>query len=144
MTITTHSGNMNRISMARVPCSAALDLKKKVDILSSLNAKDIIPTNRKYDLLSHEYINYEDNKDSYTLKLELFYFIATHTNLDRKYLNYRILHFCLRNNNSSIFFFDWTRMNQNYSTISNLEPCFFLEFVLPFDAYKIKLWIILI
>ncbi|CAL9191822.1 unnamed protein product [Musa hybrid cultivar] len=34
--------------MTCVPCLAALDLKKKVDILSSLNAKDIIPNNRKY------------------------------------------------------------------------------------------------
>ncbi|THU43694.1 hypothetical protein C4D60_Mb00t05790 [Musa balbisiana] len=33
-------------------------------------------------------------------------------------------------------------MNRNYSTISNLEPWFFPEFVLPFDAYKIKPWII--
>ncbi|CAL9765418.1 unnamed protein product [Musa acuminata subsp. burmannicoides] len=36
------------------------------------------------------------------------------------------------------------RMNRNYSTILNLEHWFFLEFVLPFDAYKIKSWIILI
>ncbi|CAL9097617.1 unnamed protein product [Musa acuminata var. zebrina] len=36
------------------------------------------------------------------------------------------------------------RMNRNYSTILNLEPWFFLEFVLPFDVYKIKSWIILI
>ncbi|CAL9191842.1 unnamed protein product [Musa hybrid cultivar] len=34
--------------MTCVPCPAALDLKKKVDILSSLNAKGIIPNNRKY------------------------------------------------------------------------------------------------
>ncbi|CAL9097624.1 unnamed protein product [Musa acuminata var. zebrina] len=40
--------------------------------------------------------------------------------------------------------FDWMRMNPNYSTILNLEPWFFPEFVLPFDAYKIKPWIILI
>ncbi|CAL9114495.1 unnamed protein product [Musa acuminata var. zebrina] len=33
-------------------------------------------------------------------------------------------------------------MNRNYSTISNLEPWFFPEFVLPFDAYTIKPWII--
>ncbi|CAL9118243.1 unnamed protein product [Musa acuminata var. zebrina] len=33
-------------------------------------------------------------------------------------------------------------MNRNYSTISNLEHWFFPEFVLPFDAYKIKPWII--
>ncbi|CAL9763580.1 unnamed protein product [Musa acuminata subsp. burmannicoides] len=44
----THFGNMNGISMTRVPCPATLDLKKKVDILSSLNAKCIIHNNRKY------------------------------------------------------------------------------------------------
>ncbi|URE12555.1 hypothetical protein MUK42_20481 [Musa troglodytarum] len=33
-------------------------------------------------------------------------------------------------------------MNRNYSTVSNLEPWFFLEFVSAFDAYKIKPWII--
>ncbi|CAL9191816.1 unnamed protein product [Musa hybrid cultivar] len=44
----THSGNINGISMTCVPRPAALDLKKKVDILSSLNAKGIIPNNRKY------------------------------------------------------------------------------------------------
>ncbi|CAL9763585.1 unnamed protein product, partial [Musa acuminata subsp. burmannicoides] len=54
---------MNEISMTCVPCPSALDLKKKVDILSSLNAKGIIPNYRKYDLLSHEYINYGDSKD---------------------------------------------------------------------------------
>ncbi|CAL9185559.1 unnamed protein product [Musa hybrid cultivar] len=45
---------------------------------------------------------------------------------------------------NQIFYFGWMGMNQNYSTISNLESWFFLEFMLPFDAYKIKLWIILI
>ncbi|CAL9185563.1 unnamed protein product [Musa hybrid cultivar] len=43
----THSGNINGISMTCVPCPAALDLKKKVDILSGLNAKGIVPNNRK-------------------------------------------------------------------------------------------------
>ncbi|CAL9192557.1 unnamed protein product, partial [Musa hybrid cultivar] len=38
--------------------------------------------------------------------------------------------------------FDWMGMNRNFYTISNLEPWFFPEFVLPFDAYKIKSWII--
>ncbi|CAL9191838.1 unnamed protein product, partial [Musa hybrid cultivar] len=60
-----------------------LNLKKKVDILSSTNAKDACAEKRrliyiyKYiyiyiyieNLLSHEYINYRDSKDSYTLKL---------------------------------------------------------------------------
>ncbi|CAL9191820.1 unnamed protein product [Musa hybrid cultivar] len=44
----THSGNINGISMTCVPYPAALDLKKKVDILSSLNVKGIIPNNHKY------------------------------------------------------------------------------------------------
>ncbi|CAL9185571.1 unnamed protein product [Musa hybrid cultivar] len=100
----THSGNMNGISMTCVPCPVALDLKKKNDILSNLNAKGIIPNNRKYNLLSHEYINYGDSKDLYTLKLES-YFIDTFKNLDRKYLNYRILYFYLRNNRDIE---DWT------------------------------------
>ncbi|CAL9036939.1 unnamed protein product, partial [Musa banksii] len=36
---------INGISTTRVLCSVALDLKKKVDILSSLKAKGIIPNN---------------------------------------------------------------------------------------------------
>nr|YP_009335137.1 hypothetical chloroplast RF19 [Hesperoyucca whipplei]APO12195.1 hypothetical chloroplast RF19 [Hesperoyucca whipplei] len=95
--------------------------------------------------------------------------IDTNKNLDRKFFDYRILHFCLRNNidietstNTYIdtkihknaktetknskkkYFFDWMGMNQErlYRTISNLEPWFFPEFVLLFDAYKIKPWII--
>nr|YP_009440902.1 hypothetical chloroplast protein ycf1 [Japonolirion osense]CUS18857.1 hypothetical chloroplast protein ycf1 [Japonolirion osense] len=40
--------------------------------------------------------------------------------------------------------FDWMGMNQErlYCTILNLDPWFFPEFVLLFDAYKIKPWII--
>nr|YP_009335561.1 hypothetical chloroplast RF19 [Schoenolirion croceum]APO12705.1 hypothetical chloroplast RF19 [Schoenolirion croceum] len=95
--------------------------------------------------------------------------IDTNKNLDRKFFDYRIPHFCLRNNidietstNTYIDtkihknaktetknskkkdFFDWMGMNQErlYRTISNLEPWFFPEFVLLFDAYKIKPWII--
>ncbi|CAL9094899.1 unnamed protein product, partial [Musa acuminata var. zebrina] len=58
-----------------------LNLKKKVDILSSTNAKFDRTWRRNtchaypiyiyiyiYNLLSHEYINYRDSKDSYTLK----------------------------------------------------------------------------
>ena len=33
-------------------------------------------------------------------------------------------------------------MNRNFCTISNLESWFFPEFVLPFDIYKIRPWII--
>nr|QJQ34956.1 hypothetical protein Ycf1 [Barnardia japonica] len=121
--------------------------------------------------------------------------IDTDKNLDRKFFDCRILHFCLRNNidietwtnmhidtrihkngkteiqnyqkcekkdlfsftihqkinpsnkkpsNQKKYFFDWMGMNQErlYRTISNLEPWFFPEFVLLFDAYKIKPWII--
>nr|YP_009746201.1 Ycf1 [Eremurus robustus]QIH96410.1 Ycf1 [Eremurus robustus] len=41
-------------------------------------------------------------------------------------------------------FFDWMGMNQEglYRTISNLDPWVFPEFVLLFDAYKMKPWII--
>nr|YP_010033534.1 hypothetical chloroplast RF1 [Curculigo orchioides]QOW40572.1 hypothetical chloroplast RF1 [Curculigo orchioides] len=41
-------------------------------------------------------------------------------------------------------FFDWMGMNQEklYRTISNPEPWLFPEFVLLFDSYKIKPWII--
>nr|YP_009335052.1 hypothetical chloroplast RF19 [Hesperocallis undulata]APO12110.1 hypothetical chloroplast RF19 [Hesperocallis undulata] len=95
--------------------------------------------------------------------------IDTNKNLDRKFFDYRILHFCLRNNidietstntyiDTKIYqnaktetknskkkdFFDWMGMNQErlYRTISNQEPWFFPEFVLLFDTYKIKPWII--
>nr|AEX94004.1 hypothetical chloroplast RF19 [Crinum asiaticum] len=98
--------------------------------------------------------------------------IDTYKNMDRKFFDWRILHFCIRNHidietwtnthidtkihknaktkNSQKFekknFFDWMGMNQErlYRTISksNLEPWFFPEFVPLFDAYKIKPWII--
>nr|AEX94019.1 hypothetical chloroplast RF19 [Ledebouria cordifolia] len=121
--------------------------------------------------------------------------IDTDKNLDRKFFDCRILHFCLRNNidietwtnmhidtrihknakmktknsqkcekkdlfsftihqkinpsnqkpsNQEKNFFDWMGMNQErlYCTISNLEPWFFSEFVLLFDTYKIKPWLI--
>nr|YP_010913211.1 hypothetical protein RF1 [Viridantha plumosa]WIL89400.1 hypothetical protein RF1 [Viridantha plumosa] len=121
--------------------------------------------------------------------LEEGYIIDTHKNLDRKYFDCRILHFCLRKNidietwtnthigtkidkntktekkinnklkkkdifsltihqeinpsNQKSIFFNWMGMNQErvYHTISNLESWFFPEFVLLFDAYKIKPWI---
>ncbi|CAL9763582.1 unnamed protein product, partial [Musa acuminata subsp. burmannicoides] len=68
-----------------------------------------------------------DSKDSYTLKLESFYvyFIDTHQNLDRKYLNY-IIYIDYRDNKDSytlklesLFkkFFDWLGIYQNFSTI---------------------------
>nr|YP_009335476.1 hypothetical chloroplast RF19 [Oziroe biflora]AEX94021.1 hypothetical chloroplast RF19 [Oziroe biflora]APO12534.1 hypothetical chloroplast RF19 [Oziroe biflora] len=131
----------------------------------------------------------EDKKIPYNfniLELESFYglisiaisnylekrsIIDTDKNLDRKFFDCRILHFCLKNNidietwtnmyidtrihqkinpsnqkpsNQKKHFFDWMGMNQErlYRTISNLEPWFFPEFVLLFDAYKIKPWII--
>nr|BBM33370.1 hypothetical chloroplast RF1 [Dendrobium crystallinum] len=126
--------------------------------------------------------------------LEKGYLIDRNTNLDRKYLDCRILHLCFRNNieiwtdvhigikiqkdtkteiqnlkkmekkdlffptihqeikpcNKKSFFFDCMGMNKerfydtasNHDTISNLETWFFPEFVLLFDVYKIKPWII--
>nr|YP_009401152.1 hypothetical chloroplast RF1 [Dendrobium hercoglossum]BAX88765.1 hypothetical chloroplast RF1 [Dendrobium hercoglossum]BBM30760.1 hypothetical chloroplast RF1 [Dendrobium hercoglossum] len=126
--------------------------------------------------------------------LEKGYLIDRNTNLDRKYLDCRILHPCFINNieiwtdvhigikiqkdtkteiknfkkmekkdlffptihqeikpcNQKSFFFDCMGMNKerfydttsNHDTISNLETWFFPEFVLLFDVYKIKPWII--
>nr|YP_010968749.1 hypothetical chloroplast RF19 [Canna indica]YP_010968833.1 hypothetical chloroplast RF19 [Canna x generalis]AHA12813.1 hypothetical chloroplast RF19 [Canna indica]QJR53290.1 hypothetical chloroplast RF19 [Canna indica]UGY85618.1 hypothetical chloroplast RF19 [Canna indica]WNO19201.1 hypothetical chloroplast RF19 [Canna indica]WNO19285.1 hypothetical chloroplast RF19 [Canna indica] len=173
--------------------------------------KEKLKKHYQYDLLSHEYINYGDSKDSYIYgpKLQLNRNIAiddyiddyleklffdTHQILDRKYFDCRILHFSLRNNiniedwtnihigtkidkntktkkkflninklkkkkkylffltihqkiipsnqKKNTHFFDWMGMNRDSCTISNLEPWFFPEFVLPFDTYKIKPWII--
>nr|AEX94014.1 hypothetical chloroplast RF19 [Kniphofia linearifolia] len=53
-------------------------------------------------------------------------------------------HHKINPSNQKKYFFDWMGMNQEglYRTISNLEPWFFSEFVLLFDAYKMKPWII--
>nr|UWJ89791.1 Ycf1 protein [Smilax china] len=100
--------------------------------------------------------------------LEERYIIDANQNLDRKYFNCRILHFCLTENidietkyknkikkkNILIHqqiakkknFFDWMGMNQERlyrnRTISKLESWFVPEFVLLFDTYKIKPWVI--
>nr|YP_010305377.1 hypothetical chloroplast RF1 [Dendrobium sinominutiflorum]ULU19139.1 hypothetical chloroplast RF1 [Dendrobium sinominutiflorum] len=126
--------------------------------------------------------------------LEKGYLIDRNTNLDRKYLDCRILNLCFINNieiwtdahigikiqkdtkteikdlkemekrdlffptihqeikpcNQKSFFFDCMGMNKerfydtasNHDTISNLETWFFPEFVLLFDVYKMKPWII--
>nr|BCX71514.1 hypothetical chloroplast RF1 [Dendrobium primulinum] len=126
--------------------------------------------------------------------LEKGYLIDRNTNLDRKYLDCRILHLCFRKNieiwtdahiginiqkdtkteiknfkkmekkdlffptihqeikpcNQKRNFFDCMGMNKerfyntasNHDTISNLETWFFPEFVLLFDVYKMKPWII--
>nr|AEX94041.1 hypothetical chloroplast RF19 [Xeronema callistemon] len=97
--------------------------------------------------------------------LEKRFIIDTDKNLDRKFFDCRILHFYLINNidietwtnthidtkiNKNVktetknTFFDWMGMNRErlYRTISNLESWFFPEFVLLFDAYKMKPWII--
>ncbi|CAL9061759.1 unnamed protein product [Musa banksii] len=50
----THSGNINGIRMTCVPCPGSINFllhscprpQEKVDILSSLNAKGIIPNNQ--------------------------------------------------------------------------------------------------
>nr|YP_010374454.1 hypothetical chloroplast RF19 [Pancratium maritimum]QWW90166.1 hypothetical chloroplast RF19 [Pancratium maritimum] len=54
------------------------------------------------------------------------------------------IHHKINPSNQKKCFFDWMEMNQEklYRTISNIEPWFFPEFVLLFDTYKIKPWII--
>ncbi|CBI33187.3 unnamed protein product, partial [Vitis vinifera] len=74
-------------------------------------------------------------------------------NPDRKYFDWKILHFCFRKKvdievwiNTKIKpsnqkdLFDWMGMNEEIlnRSISNLEPWFFLEFVLLYNTYKMK------
>uniref|UniRef100_UPI0030FDF873 hypothetical protein RF1 n=1 Tax=Anemopsis californica TaxID=108407 RepID=UPI0030FDF873 len=64
--------------------------------------------------------------------------------LDKKNLFYLTIHQEINPSNSKKNFFDWMGMNEEmlYYPMSNLEPWFFPEFVLRYDAYKIKPWII--
>nr|YP_009419897.1 hypothetical chloroplast RF1 [Sinojackia rehderiana]ASM46576.1 hypothetical chloroplast RF1 [Sinojackia rehderiana] len=66
--------------------------------------------------------------------------------IDKKYLFYLTIHQDQEINlpNQKGFFFDWMGMNEEILSrpISNLELWFFPEFVLPYNAYKIKPWFI--
>uniref|UniRef100_K4AV02 Uncharacterized protein n=1 Tax=Solanum lycopersicum TaxID=4081 RepID=K4AV02_SOLLC len=74
-------------------------------------------------------------------------------NLDRKYFDWKIIHFSLRQRGDiekklkkfEKFFFDWMGMNEKIfnRSILNLEFWLFPEFVLLYNVYKIKPWIIL-
>uniref|UniRef100_A0AAU7LJL9 Protein TIC 214 n=1 Tax=Liparis brunnea TaxID=3137895 RepID=A0AAU7LJL9_9ASPA len=85
------------------------------------------------------------------------YLIDRNTNLDRKYFDCRIIHLFfptihqdIKLSNQKRIFFDWMGMNKerlydttsNHYTISNIETWFFPEFVLLFDVYKMRPWII--
>nr|YP_010893058.1 hypothetical chloroplast RF19 [Chlorophytum laxum]WJQ22934.1 hypothetical chloroplast RF19 [Chlorophytum laxum] len=163
-----------------------------VDLL--MNQKEKLQKHYRYDLLSYKYMNYANSKDSYiygstlqgkdkkitynlnTLESESLYelisiAISNYLKIDRnkilyrKFFNYRILNFFLRNNIETLtntytkihkndkketqnsqkkYFFDWMGMNQErlHPTISNLEPWFFPELGLLFETYKNKPWII--
>nr|AEX93995.1 hypothetical chloroplast RF19 [Echeandia sp. Steele 1101]APO11859.1 hypothetical chloroplast RF19 [Echeandia sp. Steele 1101] len=163
-----------------------------VDLL--MTQKEKLQKHYRYDLLSYKYMNYVDSKDSYiygstlqvkekkitynlnTLESESLYelisiAINNYLKIDRnkilyrKFFNYRILNFFLRNNIETLTntytkihkndkketqnsqkknFFDWMGMNQErlHPTISNLEPWFFPELGLLFETYKNKPWII--
>nr|AWX63931.1 Ycf1 [Bretschneidera sinensis] len=188
---------------------------------SLLNQKYNLKKNYRYDLLSYKSINinYKDKLfDNYNIDKHKFfdmlvgipiqnYLISNylgedhimdrHKIPDRKYLDWKILNFCLRkkvdieswvdidtksnkniktgvnnyqiiekiynnynkkglfyftihqdqeikSSNQKSFFFDWMGMNEEIRSrpISNLELWFFPEFVLLYNAYKIKPWII--
>nr|YP_009891228.1 Ycf1.2 [Akania lucens]QKK37601.1 Ycf1.2 [Akania lucens] len=185
---------------------------------SLLNKKSNLKKNYRYDLLSYKSINinYKDKLfDNYNRDKRKFFdmlvgipiqnylvsnylgedhIMDRHKIPDRKYLDWRILNFCLRkkvdieswvdidtksnkniktgvnnyqiiekiNNKKGLFyftihqdqeikssnqkslFFDWMGMNEEIRSrpISNLELWFFPEFVLLYNAYKIKPWII--
>ncbi|KAJ4699974.1 hypothetical protein OWV82_025540 [Melia azedarach] len=65
-------------------------------------------------------------------------------NSDRKYFDWRILNFCLRNKVAIESGIDWRKMNEERLSwsISNQELWFFPEFVLLWNAYRMKPWII--
>ncbi|KAL6310647.1 hypothetical protein AAG906_019318 [Vitis piasezkii] len=101
---------------------------------------------------------------------DIMYIEYIKKNPDRKYLDWKILHFCFRkkvdievwintsinsnkntktgSNNYQIIdkkdLFDWMGMNEEIlnRSISNLEPWFFPEFVLLYNTYKMKPWVI--
>nr|QGU84273.1 hypothetical chloroplast RF19 [Homalium cochinchinense] len=81
--------------------------------------------------------------------------IDTEKSPHRKYLDWRILHFCLRKKveikswidtrtKQKKNLFDWMGMNEEIldRPISNLEFSFFPKFVILYNAYKIKSWVI--
>nr|QGU84641.1 hypothetical chloroplast RF19 [Scolopia chinensis] len=81
--------------------------------------------------------------------------IDTEKSPHRKYLNWRIFHFCLRKKvdieswidtgtKQKKTLFDWMGMNEEIldRPISNLEFWFFPKFVILYNAYKIKSWMI--
>nr|WPR14620.1 hypothetical chloroplast RF1 [Bretschneidera sinensis] len=188
---------------------------------SLLNQKYNLKKNYRYDLLSYKSINinYKDKLfDNYNIDKHKFFdmlvgipiqnyliynylgedhIMDRHKIPDRKYLDWKILNFCLRkkvdieswvdidtksnkniktgvnnyqiiekiynnynkkglfyftihqdqeikSSNQKSFFFDWMGMNEEIRSrpISNLELWFFPEFVLLYNAYKIKPWII--
>nr|QQY98054.1 hypothetical protein RF1 [Houttuynia cordata] len=64
--------------------------------------------------------------------------------LDKKNIFYLMIHQEINPSNKKKNLFDWMGMNEEmlYYPMSNLEPWFFPEFVLRYNAYKIKPWII--
>nr|YP_010266434.1 hypothetical chloroplast RF19 [Xylosma congesta]UIE10236.1 hypothetical chloroplast RF19 [Xylosma congesta] len=81
--------------------------------------------------------------------------IDTEKSPHRKYLDWRIFHFCLRKKvdieswtdtgtKQKKNLFDWMGMNEEIleRPISNLEFWFFPKFVILYNAYKIKSWVI--
>nr|YP_010962946.1 hypothetical protein RF1 [Senna reticulata]WNI02571.1 hypothetical protein RF1 [Senna reticulata] len=94
------------------------------------------------------------------------YFLDMENNLNRKFFDWRILHFCLRNkvdwwvwidtdyyftlhqeinpSNQKRFFFDWMGMNVEIlnRSIANRESFFFSKFVRFYNAYTSNPWII--
>nr|QXE45825.1 Ycf1 protein [Haloragodendron glandulosum] len=138
---------------------------------SLVNQKDKFRKHYRYDILLYQYIYYTDKKDSYTVvsplqvnnNQEILYNFNTNTGkffdmsgdilinnyiknvgnpnildidkkIDRKYFDWRILDFCLN-----------LGMNQEIlkqPSIFNLEGWLFPNFILLFNVYKRKPWVI--
>nr|AKT73998.1 hypothetical chloroplast RF19 [Corsia cf. boridiensis SPL470-2] len=86
------------------------------------------------DICSDTYISTEIKKN---MKTE----INKYKKIEQKDV---LIHQEINPSNQKSFFFDWMGMNQEklYPTISKIESWFFPEFVLLFNTYKIKPWIL--
>nr|YP_009571006.1 hypothetical protein RF1 [Quintinia verdonii]QBC69512.1 hypothetical protein RF1 [Quintinia verdonii] len=100
-------------------------LRQKVDIEAWIKINPNSNKNTKIGSNNYQIIEKIDTKDLFYLTIHQYPEINP-------------------SNQKKIFFFDWMEMNEEIVNrpISNLELWFFSEFVLLYNAYKIKPWII--
>nr|YP_009427944.1 hypothetical chloroplast RF1 [Kingdonia uniflora]YP_009427951.1 hypothetical chloroplast RF1 [Kingdonia uniflora]ASV47820.1 hypothetical chloroplast RF1 [Kingdonia uniflora]ASV47827.1 hypothetical chloroplast RF1 [Kingdonia uniflora] len=87
------------------------------DPLSS--KKENLKKHYRYDLLSHNYLNYENITGDISISDYLSVNTITNKNPDRKYFDWRIIHFCLK---EEINIEDWTNMDTWANSNTNTRP----------------------